>query len=270
MIRLILITNSVKQARLAIRCGVERIFVDLERLGKKERQGNKDTFISTHTMEDISKIRMAIPNSELLVRLNPVYEQSMQEIDEAIERGADFLMFPMFKHAEDLNFVCAYVNHRVGIIPLLETPEAMHSLEDWVDIPGISEIYIGLNDLHLALEMDFMFQLLADGSVEKMASIIQKRGIPFGFGGIARADEGLLSGESVLAEHLRLKSSAVILSRTFHRNSSLMEEHESIFADEILKLRISEKNLEQRTLLEQEQDRQNVVETVNSILQAKK
>lgn len=39
--------------------------------------------------------------------------------------------------------------------------------------------------------------------------------MPFGFGGIARIGDGLLPAEKILAEHVRLGSSSVILSRTF-------------------------------------------------------
>ena len=36
--------------------------------------------------------------------------------------------------------------------------------------------------------------------------------------------KALLPGDLVLAEHLRLKSTAVILSRTFHRASTSLDE----------------------------------------------
>ena len=39
--------------------------------------------------------------------------------------------------------------------------------------------------------------------------------MPFGFGGIARIGDGMLPAEKILAEHIRLGSSSVILSRTF-------------------------------------------------------
>ena len=51
-------------------------------------------------------------------------------------------------------------------------------------------VHIGLNDLHLAMGMSFMFQLLSDGVVEQLAKKITAKGIPFGFGGIARMASG--------------------------------------------------------------------------------
>ena len=40
---------------------------------------------------------------------------------------------------------------------LLETPEAVEIIDDILDIDGIDEIHIGLNDLHLGYKMKFMF-----------------------------------------------------------------------------------------------------------------
>ena len=65
-----------------------------------------------------------------------------------------------------------------------------------------------------------MFEPLANGLVERVAAAARRQGLRFGFGGIARLDEGLLPGRDVLAEHLRLGSQAVILSRTFHGPTS--------------------------------------------------
>jgi len=44
---------------------------------------------------------------------------------------------------------------------------------------------------------------------------IKQKSIPYGFGGIARLGTGLLPAENILAEHYRLGSSMVILSRSF-------------------------------------------------------
>lgn len=85
--------------------------------------------------------------------------------------------------------------------------------------PGITEIYIGLNDLHMDMHLKFMFEPLANGLVDNLAEKIKAAGLTFGFGGIARIGEGVIPGEVVLGEHLRLGSSSVILSRTFHRKS---------------------------------------------------
>lgn len=268
MIKLMLITNNEELARYAAECGVDRIFVDLEILGKQKRQGHRDTLISAHSIADVALIRRAIPGHELLVRLNPLHDGSEVEVEQALAGGADLLMLPMFHSAEEVqkfsNFVCGHA----GLIPLVETRAAVERLDEIVKVPGLSEVYIGLNDLHLEMGDRFMFEPLADGRVERMAEVIHAAGLPFGFGGIARVHEGLLPGECVLAEHVRLGSSSVILSRTFHRRSDGVAELQAHmdFREEIEKLRNKEGEFRKRGEARVEQDRECLVKIVREIV----
>ena len=256
-----LITNQPDLAKSAVNAGVDRIFVDLEILGKNERQGHLDTVISAHSMEDVPKVRAAIPDSELLVRLNPPHNNIGDEIEQALESKPEFLMLPMFHTAKQLADFCEHIRGRAGVIPLVETPEAAECLDELVTIKGLSEIYIGLNDLHLGLKQKFIFEPLANGMVDRMAKTIQKAGLPFGFGGIARIGEGQLPGELVLGEHLRLGSSSVILSRTFHRGM-ISDANFGKFQYEIEKLRESEEYLLHRSPEQIELDREKVKQIV--------
>jgi len=220
--KFMLITNMPELASYAESCGVDRIFIDLEINGKKERQGHLDTLISQHTMDDIRFVKTAIDRAELLVRLNPLHKKTQSEVDKAIDLGADLLMLPMFKSAKELNAFSDIVHGRVGIIPLVETHSAMLDMHDIVKVSGLSEIYIGLNDLHLDMGLKFMFEPLANGMLDQAVGIIKRSGLPFGFGGIARIGEGDIPGELILAEHVRLGSNSVILSRTFHKSGNEM------------------------------------------------
>ena len=60
-----------------------------------------------------------------------------------------------------------------------------------------------------------MFELLADGTVERICFRLRKKGIPFGFGGIASIGKGMLPSEYIIREHYRLGSNYAILSRSF-------------------------------------------------------
>ncbi len=102
MIKLMLITNQPDLAKSAVSAGVDRIFIDLEILGKKERQGHLDTVISAHSMADVPKVREAIPDAELLVRLNPPHAGIGEEIEQALKSKPEFLMLPMFHQAAEL------------------------------------------------------------------------------------------------------------------------------------------------------------------------
>lgn len=216
---LMLITNNPDISKHAVSCGVDRIFVDLEINGKYERQGHLDTVISKHQMSDIGRVRDSIGDAQLLVRINPCFDNSEYEINQAIELGADIIMLPMFRTLDEINYVSDVIKKRVKFIPLVETIDAANILSDVVNVDGVSEIYFGLNDLHREMNLKFMFQPLQDGSLEKLVNVVKSAGLPFGFGGVARVGEGILSAEQILSEHIRLGSSSVILSRTFHRNS---------------------------------------------------
>lgn len=236
--KLMMITNRPEQARAAANAGVVRMFVDLEINGKFERQGHRDTLISRHTFADVTAIRQAAPQAELIVRVNPWYEGSGDEIEQAVERGADILMLPMFRTLQEVQSFCAQVGGRARVIPLIENRDAADIVGAVANLDAVDELYIGLNDLHISMNKAFMFELLADGTVERLSKEIQLSGKPFGFGGIARVGEGLLPAENILGEHVRLGSSAVILSRTFYRPSEEDPQHdaECLFRSELEKI----------------------------------
>jgi len=222
--KLFFITNSIGLASFALEQGVDRIFVDLEINGKVLRQGHLDTLISRHEMADVALLRSVTPPGALLVRLNPLHAGSAAEVDQAVAAGADILMLPMFRTPAEVDAFARLVAGRARVSLLVETVDAMRSLRECVAVPGVDEVHIGLNDLHLELKQAFMFEPLADGLVDAMAAILREAGLPFGIGGIARAGEGLLPAELLLSEHVRLGSSAAILSRTFHRQAANVEE----------------------------------------------
>lgn len=221
MIKLMYITNRPSIAQIAESAGVDRIFVDMESLGKKRRQGGMDTVQSHHTFEDISKIRPVLTNAELLVRCNPIHNAcagycgSDEEIETIIQNGADVIMLPYFKTPEDAAFFIDKVGGRAKTSLLIETPEAVEAIDEILAIPGIDEVHVGINDLSLAYHKWFMFELLADGTVEKLCEKFRESGVFYGFGGIASLGRGMLPAEYLIKEHYRLGSTAAILSRSF-------------------------------------------------------
>ena len=221
MLKLMYITNRPDIAQIAETAGVDRIFVDMEFIGKDERQKGLDTVKSRHTFLDIANIKQAVEMAEVLARINPIhdplpdYPGSAAEIDRTIAAGADIIMLPYFKTPEEVRTFLKLVNGRARTMLLLETREAVEHVDEILSIPGIDEIHIGINDLSLSYGKRFMFELLADGTVEQLCFKFRKKGIPFGFGGIASLGNGLLPSEYVIKEHYRLGSTCVILSRSF-------------------------------------------------------
>lgn len=234
-----MIVNDPAMARYVAEHGVDRVFVDLESLGKLERQGHRDAWLSRHTIDDVSQVRAAIGNTPLLVRLNPWHAGSGAEIEAALSSGADLLMLPMFRNLAEVVGFARAVRERVPVIPLAETAESMTCLPEVARVHGVTELYLGLNDLHLSLGQRFMFQPLADGMLDRAAEQLAAAGIPWGFGGLARIGEGLLPAEYIIAEHVRLGSTRAILSRTFHRQSADLRSlcNTMDFAGEVQRLR---------------------------------
>ena len=228
-LKLMYITNNPDVARIAEEAGVDRMFVDMEYIGKADRQGGMDTVQSKHSLQDVKIISETIKKAELLVRINPIHEvceaygSSEEEIDAAIENGADILMLPYFKTPEEVRLFVEYVDGRAKTMPLVETPEAVAAIDEILEIDGIDEMFIGLNDLSLGYGKKFMFELLADGTVDYLAEKFNRKGIPFGFGGLASLDGGLVPGRMVLQEHYRLGSGCVILSRSFCNASRVQD-----------------------------------------------
>jgi 2-keto-3-deoxy-L-rhamnonate aldolase RhmA len=211
------ITADPEIARYAVESGVDWILVDLETLGKSERQGHLDTVISKHNLSDVAAVRSTVPAGTLVVRTNPLNSGTAAELDQVISAGADAVMLPYFQTVSDVRDFVELVAGRAAVILLAETIGAMRDLAECCGVPGVDRIHIGLNDLSLELRRRFMFELLVDGTVDRMASVLTQAGMPFGIGGLARVGEGLLPAEAILVEHRRLGSGAAILSRTFHR-----------------------------------------------------
>jgi len=254
------ITNDPVLARRCDAIPGMRLFVDLEINGKAERQAGRNTFISTHHLDDVGRIKAELHRSQLMVRVNPLHAGTAKELDAVLGQGADLVMLPMFHTPDELQAFSRMVAGRVPIVALLETAGALRSLDDWVNTPDLWEVFVGLNDLHLSLGCRFMFEPLAQGILDRLAVRVQSQGLRFGFGGIARLDEGLLPGRWVLAEHVRMGSEAVILSRTFHRGEAAVS-----YESQVRPLRLAERELQARTAHQMEADRLRTREAIEVI-----
>jgi len=247
------ITNDPKVAQYFEDCGINDIMVDLEIIGKKERQKGLNTVISAHNIEDISVIKSKLSKSKCLVRINPIYEGTKREIEESINRKADILMLPMFKSADEVEFFVNNVGNRAKKYLLLETAQALARVDDIISIPGIDAIHIGLNDLSISMGLDFLYEPLIGGIVEYLAQKIRRKNIKFGFGGVSRLEIGKL----ILSEHYRLGSEMVIINRHFRYYKDTYDEITQVVdvKKEIIKINDYLKELENCDESELEQNR---------------
>lgn len=274
MLKLMYITKNPEIARIAEEAGVDWIFVDMEFIGKDSRQGGLDTVQNHHTIEDVINIKAAIQKGKVLVRINPIHEAisdypaSIDEIDAVIKAGADIIMLPFFKTIGEVVDFLSYVDGRAKTCLLLETPEAAKLLDQIVEIPGIDMIHIGLNDMHLALKMKFMFQLLADGLVDKWANIVKAKGIQFGFGGLASLDGGVIPGRMIVKEHYRIGSQMVIVSRAFCNTDKIKDlaEIQQIFVSGINSIRNLERKMPSFSLDDFKKNHEAVCVAVEKII----
>ncbi len=245
-LKLMYITNDCDVAQIAEDAGVDRIFLDMETIGKQERQGGMDTVQSKHTFQDICEIKQALRKAELLVRSNPIHAGSREEIERIISCGAEIVMLPYFKTVGEVEEFLSCVNGKARTMLLFETPESVELVDEILQLDGIDEVFIGLNDLSLGYGKSFMFSLLVDGTVERLCLKFRQKGLPYGFGGIAAIGTGTLPAEAILKEHYRLASSAVILSRSFcnYEKINNLDEVKQIFDQGLQAMREKEKEIE--------------------------
>ncbi|MBE5737098.1 MAG: aldolase [Clostridiales bacterium] len=274
---LMYITNNELVADIAQRAGVDRIWIDMEYIGKEERQAGMNTVKSHHTIDDIVRLRPIVKTSKLMVRVNPLHQatkdycSSKEEIENTLTAGAEVIMLPMFRTRADAEKFVEIVDGRAKVQLLLETAEAAAKIKEICKVQGVDEIHIGLNDLHLAYGQKFMFQLLADGTVERLCKTIKENGIKYGFGGIARVGYGMLPAEYIMAEHYRLGSTAAILSRGFC-DANLVEDPktiEDIFLEGVKNIRLKEIEFLGYTEEQFKNNHAMVVEKVNQIVALK-
>ena len=227
MLDLLSITVNPDYARRIWAHPGHTVFVDLEITGKRRRQAARDTVINVHSMDDAARLAALPGRGPLLVRTNAPAHGAADEAVALARLGVDRIMLPMFRTREEVDPVVEALDAVRGdlgpaaptLTLLVETDAAVRGLEtivapqpDWVDT-----VYLGLNDLSLDRGTGFLFAPVASGEVAELSARAKALGRRFGFGGVGMPDtEGPIPAAWILAEHVRVGSDAVILSRAFH------------------------------------------------------
>ena len=130
MINLFYITNNILEAQIVDKLDIDWIFIDLETIGKKERQVGRNTVISNHLISDVQKIRSVINNTKILLRCNPIGTHSKKEIEEINNTsGIDMVMLPFFKTPSEVKmFIDLLDTSKVEPSLLIETTSAIENL----------------------------------------------------------------------------------------------------------------------------------------------
>jgi 2-keto-3-deoxy-L-rhamnonate aldolase RhmA len=232
---LTLISRDPELIRVADSAGIDRVGIDIERLGKRERQADvPNARISDHELNDLAIVTAAVRRAEVFIRLNPLHPGSRAEIERALALGAKVAMLPYFTTAYEVEAFVDLVRGRAVVTLLLETGAAAARLHEIVAVRGVSEIMVGLNDLHRTLGLKSHFEVLASDLLMAISSQIRDAGLRFGLGGVARPGDNSLpvAADLVLAQFPRLGATSAWIARSFFRDIELAQ-----FAAETIRLR---------------------------------
>jgi len=217
---LTLFTNDPNLAKQADLAGIDRIGLDLEHLGKRQRQGHLKTWISDHQLTDLHLIQEQLSNAQLFVRTNPIHPNLKEEIDLLIDHGVQSLMLPYFTSAKDAIKFVEWIDGRADVSLLVETAASAVRLPEIMKLEGVHDIHIGLNDLHLSLKISSHFELLQSDFMKMLTQQLRDSGKLFGFGGIGRyGDQRLpIPSDLIYAQYAYHGAKSALVSRVFTRS----------------------------------------------------
>jgi hypothetical protein len=208
---LFLFTVDPRWGADVVAAGAAGIVVDWERRGKARRQLGEGTQINADTPDDLARMRAAT-DGRLLCRINGYGPWTGAEVDEAIARGADEILLPMVRTADEVDRTLDLVAGRCGLGILIETQDAVDRTRDLARRP-LSRIYVGLNDLRIDRRSVELFRPLVDGTVDDVRAQVTQF---FGVGGLTLPESGFPVPSGLLAAELvRLGTDFTFLRRSF-------------------------------------------------------
>lgn len=230
----LVVENQYERAKHFERLGVDYIFVDLEKLGKQERQSHIDSVKSNHSIDDVFSIKKVLNKAQVLVRIDPINKNTKSQIDSVISSGADVIMLPYFRKKSELDHFFNCIQGRVRTKLLFEHIESLDLVETAHKEFEVTELYFGLNDLSLSLGYSFMFEVLGNRILDQSVKYCSENNIKFGIGGIGPFEEGQIPGKIVIKEYKRLGATSTIISRGL---VNLFNNDEIVFFDNLIKLK---------------------------------
>lgn len=229
-------TNDPYTAENADAAGVDRIGLDLEALGKGQRQKGRGLWMSPHHISEVPLIRRVVKKAELFVRCNPVNPGSRDEIEELTDGGVDVIMLPNFEAASDVARLLELVDGRARVVPLVERRRALAELGKLAAMHEIREIHVGLNDLSMDFGYSDRMAILASDMLAAFVARARALGLRVAVGGIARAEDDTLPipSDIVYAQLAKLGAAGALVAASFHAEALGARE----FAGEVRKLRL--------------------------------
>jgi hypothetical protein len=196
----------------AVSGGVSGVVVDWERVGKRHRQAGADTQIGEDTFDDLRRVRVGTP-ARILCRVDNKEQLLEEQIEAAVDCGADEILLPMVRSASEVERVVGAAAGRCGVGILIETQAALEEIEEIAALP-LSRVYVGLNDLAIDRQTTNIFEPLVDDTIEETRKHFS---IPFGFAGLTIAEGGApIPCRLIIGELIRLNCSFSFLRRSYH------------------------------------------------------
>ena len=206
-------SSEAVQAQRAEGAGVHSIIVDWENLGKYARQQNYDTQVNRHTVEDLDQVYKVV-KIPITVRVNGG-AAALDEADLAIDHGAKVIMLPMASSAYEVELLLRRVNGRAKTLIQIETQSMVEHVADLQHL-GWDYAFVGFNDLMISRGRNWLWEPMADGTMDTLFQQLPGRQI--GFGGVTIVGGGYpLPFLNLLQEFARLGASLSFLRRTFAR-----------------------------------------------------
>jgi hypothetical protein len=129
-----------------------------------------------------------------------------------VSRGADEILLPMVRNAEEVDRTLDLVAGRCDVGILIETQDGVDRAAELARRP-LSRIYVGLNDLRIDRRSTVLFGPLVDGTVDAVRAVVTG---PFGVAGLTLPECGApVPAELVAAELVRLGADFTFLRRSF-------------------------------------------------------
>lgn len=207
-----LFTTDPELAREAQQAGVDSVIVDWERMGKAERQDGFETEINSDTPEDAAALAETL-DIPVTVRVNQLHPGTPAEVEQALACGAEILMLPMARTPEEVQRFVDLVGKRAKTLVQIETQSLAGQCEKISGV-GWDYAHIGLNDLMVTGDYDWLWKPLADGTIERICRRLSGRQVGFASATVVGGGAPI-SFIKLMQEMARLQATVTILRRTF-------------------------------------------------------
>jgi hypothetical protein len=196
--------------------GVRGVMIDMETRGKQDRQAGFDTQINQDTYEDIRHIKRNTA-AWVITRVNGFWDGTADEVQQAIDHGADEILLPMVRTVDQVESALKIVRGQIPMGIFVETANAVQCSRELSQLP-LSRVYVGLNDLAIDRQLRNIFTSVADGTLDEIRSYFHQ---PFGFGGLTLPDAGSpIPCRLLISENARLKTQFSFLRRSYFRDTA--------------------------------------------------